>query len=287
MYLEIVTTVTVLLVAGLIVKQQLSMSRQQRNQLKKGIALIKHLQRVIGLTQKHRGISNAIQQGNASLKPQLVSIQGELEHLITEGSRLDLSLHPQWESFIEHWPRLKKHSLTYDLKPLNLIRQHNMMIESQLSLFDDLTRYYKLYTMMLDSFSHASELCLDMLRAAEIVAQTRGIGAGVCAKGICDGVDKITLNFLRLSVANSTNDLIHELNTINNPVLTKQLKHSLTIIEQSLDRLVYVIDHQVSVDGNTKITAKDYFAIASTPIDELLNVFNKILSFASQHYANS
>ena len=260
--------------------------RMERDRIKKGLIIIKHIEKIVAVTQQHRGISNAIQQGNTSLKPQLIAIEEKLDHLITEGSNLDLSIFSQWKSFAENWPILKKHSLDCDLKPQELMRQHNEMIEEQLSLFDVITRYYNLHTIMLDDINHASELCLDMLRVVEAIAQARGVGAGICAKGKCEGVDKINLNALKIFVTSSTKELFNELKDVRNPKLSEQFSVSSRNIKDTADRLVDVIEHQVLIDGNIEINSKDYFTLATKPIDELLKAFNNTVAFVSRHEVN-
>ena len=285
-HLEIVVGMVAFLLVIFVIRKFFVERQIERERIRKGLDIIKHIEKIIAVTQQHRGITNTIQQGNDSLKPQLIAIEEKLDHLITEGTGFDLGLFPRWTSFIERWPELKKHSLACDIKQQELMRQHNEIIEEQLTLFDVITRYYNLHTIMLDDINHASELCLDMLRVVEAIAQTRGVGAGICAKGECKGVDKIMLNALKISVTSSTKELFNELKDVKNPGLSHQFSVLSKNIKETADKLVDVIDHQVLIDGAVKINSKDYFSLATTPIDELLKAFNNTVTFVSQRYAN-
>jgi hypothetical protein len=55
------------------IKYWLSNNKKQADKIKLGLALIVHIQKIISSCQQHRGISNAILQGNKTLKIQLKS----------------------------------------------------------------------------------------------------------------------------------------------------------------------------------------------------------------------
>lgn len=258
--------------------------KQEQKRIEQGIVLTVHLKRIIDSCQKHRGTSNAINQGNAKLKPQLVNLQSDIERLINSTDSRLLQRFPQWESFAEHWPRLKKHALAGDLKSHNLVRQHSLMIDGQLSLLDDVMRDHDLHRMMLDRCTRVSEICLDTLRVAETVGQTRAIGSGICAHGTCEGADRIIIDFLRISVQNTTGELLKEINSIKNDDLHINLQAAAKAINDSVSKLVDMVEKQVLKEGRLQIDTNDYFNISTRAIDEVLKVFGIIIHYASQQH---
>jgi len=258
--------------------------KQEQKRIEQGIALTVHLKRIIDNCQKHRGTSNAINQGNQKLKPQLVNLQSDIDRLINSSDSQLLQRFPQWESFAEHWPRLKKHALAGDLKSHNLVRQHSLMIDGQLSLLDDVMRDHDLHRMMLDRCTRVSEICLDTLRVAETVGQTRAIGSGICAHGSCEGADRIIIDFLRISVQNSTRELLKEINSIKNEDLHTNLQGASKAINDSVGKLVDMVETQVLKEGRLQIDSNDYFNISTRAIDEVLKVFGIIIHYASQQH---
>ena len=258
--------------------------KQEQKRIEQGIVLTVHLKRIIDSCQKHRGTSNAINQGNAKLKPQLVNLQSDIERLINSTDSRLLQRFPQWESFAEHWPRLKKHALAGDLKSHNLVRQHSLMIDGQLSLLDDVMRDHDLHRMMLDRCTRVSEICLDTLRVAETVGQTRAIGSGICAHGTCEGADRIIIDFLRISVQNTTRELLKEINSIKNDDLHTNLQAAAKAINDSVSKLVDMVEKQVLKEGRLQIDTNDYFNISTRAIDEVLKEFGIIIHYASQQH---
>jgi len=283
MYVEIIFVAAVSLVCIIGFSRSRSKQGELSEQIKLGLTLFTHIQKIMSLSQQHRGTSNAVLQGNDNLKPRLTALQRDLDTLISEGAELNLAEFSQWESFAEHWPRLKLRSMKCDLEPQNLIRQHNMMIDGQLSLLDEIISYYGLSLLKLDRMTHVSELCLDLLRVVERIAQARGLGSGICAKGKCTGADQISLNFLNVSISGATNGLFNELNSIDNPELSEVFSSSSSLIKSGVDNLVQAINTQVLTDKTT-INASDYFNLATKPIDDLLDTFNAVILYASKHY---
>lgn len=258
--------------------------REAQSRIEQGILLTVHMKRIIDSCQKHRGTSNAVMQGNNTLKPQLLSLQGDIDQLISSSDSFKLKRFPQWDSFTEHWPRLKKHALAGDLKSHNLVRQHSLMIDGQLSLLDDVMRDHDLHRMMLDRCTRVSEICLDTLRVAETVGQTRAVGSGICARGICEGADRIILDFLRISVQSTTNELIKQISAIKNDDLHQSLQAASTAISASVGKLMEMVEMNVLRDGHLQVDSNDYFNISSRAIDEVLKVFGIIIHYASQQH---
>jgi hypothetical protein len=258
--------------------------RKEKTRIEQGILLTVHLKRLIDSCQKHRGTSNALNQGNIKLKPQLLNLQADIDRLIQSAESRHLKRFPQWESFIEHWPRLKKHVLAGDLKSHNLVRQHSVMIDGQLSLLDDVMRAHDLHRMMLDRWTRVSEVCLDTLRVAETVGQTRAVGSGICAHGICEGADRIILDFLRISVQSTTNELIKQINAIKNDDLHQTLQTASKSIDNSVTNLLEMVEGRVMKQGQLQIDSNDYFAVSTKAIDEVLKVFGIIIHYASQQH---
>jgi len=279
-------TLTFLLVVGVLISIGIARliydTNNHKKELKIGLVHLGHIQKLVLACQKHRGLSNAVLQGNVNLKQQLIGVQRNIDQLIAEGNQIGFKTFAQWSSFADHWPRLKTHALNRDLPSQNLVRQHNVMIEGHLSLMDEIVRYYELHTIMLDRVTRMSGLCLDTLRVAETVGQTRAIGSGVCARGECLGVDKISLNFLRISLMTTTEHLFEELSSVENKELHAQFNTASQTVKKSVEELLRVLDDAVLIDGHTKVDSNEYFNIATKPIEELFSVYSMLLSYGQK-----
>lgn len=259
--------------------------RQRSDRFLRGIALTRYIKSLIELSQKHRGSSNAVLSGNQEMRGALAALQREIDTATSREISHLLQPFSQWQTFSEHWPRLRTHVNAGDLGSTQLIRQHNRLIEALLYLLDDVMRHYGLHTLMLDRVTRVSEVILDTLRAAETIGQTRAVGAGICARGRVDGGEAILLNFLRIAMQSQLEALSRELIQIGNRDLHEELQAVSTGIAQRSETLLRVLDEQIL--GNTRISveAGDYFRIASQPLDALLNIFVMMMDYSAKNYA--
>jgi hypothetical protein len=261
-----------------------SMQRNEAVSVQTGLKLMTGMQKLIELLQQHRGITNAYHQGNASLKNKLLSIEQDVELIINGQLQPEFSKFDQWHSFVDHWPRLKKHSLAADLSAQNIMRQHHIMIDGQISLLDEITRYFELHFVMLDRFTRVSEICLDTIRTAETIAKARGVGSGICAKGVREGADSISLNYLKISMDSSTNQLFKELSDIDNTDLRQRFSSYSVSIKRSVDKLVNVLEKDILPNKQINLDSQEYFNVATAPIIELVSLYSYVVNYALKRY---
>lgn len=259
--------------------------RLQHQQLRSGLMHLSRLQQLIMLCQQHRGTTNAVINGDNSLQPQLLNLQQQIDSFIKDPKNRALDAFPQWHSFLDHWPRLKQNVLNPNQKAFLLVRQHNVMIEGQLSLIDDVCRYYRLHHLMLDNMTRVSEICLDTLRVAETIGQVRAIGSGICSRGKADGADAIALEFLHRSVQGRTEELLRELQAIKNPQLRATLSTHLPLVREAITQLLALLEQDVLGKKQTQVAPSQYFTAATRPISAVLESFNIITQYAVNNYA--
>ena len=265
--------------------RQFSLNFRDKRRTEFAISQLVNLKQLIDLSQQHRGTSSAVCAGNASLVGKLTFLQQQIDQFILGAQNTEMQTLPQWQSFVDHWPRLKKQILDRKLTPHQVIRQHNAMIEGQLSLFDDLSRLYNLHHFMLDNITRLSEICLDTLRAAEILGQMRAVGSTLCARGQAGGTETMMLSFQRLTANSRIGELLREIAGIRNKDLVGILAGQNGKIERDTDLLLQTIDQQVLIEGSITLSADDYFKTASRAIDTVLNVFSLIINYAADNHA--
>jgi hypothetical protein len=266
-------------------------SSQQRRRnaetMRNGFKMMIYIQQLIELMQQHRGVSNAFNNGNQNLKSKLTSLDNQIDGIINGAYSAEFNKFEQWQSFTEHWPRLKANCLAGGLEAKNLMRQHHLVIEGQLSLLDDLIHYYELHKVMLDRFMRAADLCTDILRTTETIAQARGLGSGICAVGQSRGADSIQLNFLKVSFQNTTYQLFSELDNIDNPDLQAKFNAFSQSIKSNVEKFVEVLDKEVLEKKQLTLDTQTYFDIATKPIDDLVSLYCYMVDYSSEKLERS
>ncbi|MCB2425839.1 nitrate- and nitrite sensing domain-containing protein [Methylophaga pinxianii] len=265
--------------------KQFTLNFRDNRRIELAISQLHQLKQLIELCQQHRGISSAVCAGNASLTGKLTFLQHQIDQFILDSRHNEIQTLPQWLSFVDHWPRLKQQVVDRKLSSHQVIRQHNAMIEGQLALFDDLSRLHNLHHFMLDNITRLSGICLDTLRAAEILGQMRAVGTSLCARSQAGGAETMMLTFQRLTASGRIAELLREIAGIRNKDLQVILAEQTTQIERETDLLLQTIDQQVLIEGGLTLSADDYFKTATRAIDTVLNVFSLIINYAADNHA--
>lgn len=268
-----------------------SLTPDDRAQIKAGLHLIKYIQRVIVLAQQHRGMSNTLMQGNEALKPELLAVQTVLDQLVSNKSRKnvrikgELKVFPEWKLVAKAWPKLRDNALSKEWQVHTLFREHNVLIARLLTLLEEVIQQYHLQAIMLDKVNHALTVCVHTLKVAENIAQLRGIGSGVSTNPVVENSDKLMLDYLRNSVVENSDLLFNELMQIATPFLKKQLAMSSQSIRDSLNTLLRAIDGMMLNQAEFNMSTKQFFNMATIPIDGLQVVFNLIINTIAEQYA--
>ena len=257
--------------------------QQEKQQIKLGLILLGHIQHVIELIQKHRGLSNAMYLSGDQFDKQLPDIQNQLDVLNMQGQSHALYPFEQWQSFVEHWPRLRAATKEVRLTATQSMRQHNAMIGTQLYLIDEVGHFYGLHKIKLDRMKHMLGLCLDTLRTAESIAKARGIGTGLCGEHGQYRADVITLSFIKEDLAVSSDNLFEELLLVDNKELNSYFEQSSKRIGESIKALINMIDEKV-LNPKQAVDTQVYFKLATVPITQLSDVFQTIIKHVANQY---
>jgi len=223
-----------------------------------------------------------VYQGNQKLKGQQLSVQSDINMLLQDAELQVFSQFEQWHSFTDHWPRLKQYLTDNSLDSTKILRQHALMVDGLLSLLDDMAQKYELHLLIIDGSIRVSDLLSDILRTTEVIAQTRGVGSGLCAAGQCIGSDFIQLKFLKTNIEKETQHLVTEINSINNPDLNGYLDG--ITLNNNVTALAQSIEENILNTKQIKLEAENFFRMATKPIDELAQLFEQIILYSSKEF---
>lgn len=257
--------------------------RQGKKQLELGLSLFCYVQTVIGLLQQHRGLSNAGYVSGERFDQELAELQGQLGVLFKETSNKTLEKFENWQSFLDHWPKLKDSTNLRKLTATQSMRQHSALIESQFFLMDEIAEHFGLHRIKLDDMSYMYSLCIDTLRTAEIIAKARGFGSGLCDGHENLAADVLALRFINSELSVSSGQLSGELVSVRNQELLSYFKQSSQTIGKSVEQLVSVIENTI-LDPKKCMKTQDYFKLATIPIKQLSDVNNTIIDYVTSKH---
>lgn len=261
-YLMIASTLLVLLFLTAYIWQKHQTKHEAKLQAI-GIKAIFQLRELFSLLQQHRGLSNGLYKGDITLKDSQKETAFTVdEHINTmQKTRFNnkplWELQPRFESITEHWQRFS--TSTTAITASNNLEQHNKLVLNTLYLIDDIAEQFHLHKLVDDKQESIRHLWLELLFTVENIGQIRALGTGVAAAKLCSHVELLRLNYLSNSV----------LHTLNNYLTEDNSAH--------IEQLINVLESQVLHTPPT-IDAKEFFALASACIDDVLSTFDKQLT---------
>ena len=234
-----------------------------------GFNTITQLRELLSHVQQHRGISNGLLNGDASLTTRLTPLTLKVSNNIArinnecKEALFDEQLQPlsRWASITEHWSRLSKN--TNQLTTANNLQQHNKLILNILYFIDDIAERHQIYKIVDAQGGSMRHMWLELLFTAENIGQIRAIGTGVAAAKTCTSVERIRLNYLCHSLQQSLEDGI-------------MLENS-----EQIRQLLQVVVQQITIAAPS-IKAEEFFNLASTCVEQILQEFDKQLQLFEQ-----
>jgi hypothetical protein len=276
--------VSILLIAMSIYLVKAHQCNALRSQQITGFNIVTRLRELLSHVQQHRGISNALLNGDVSLTSRLTpltlkvskSIDGINKEFKVGDVDEQLQPLPRWESITEHWSRLsiktaqlsaktdlsvktdRPTTKTNQLTSANNLQQHNKLILNILYLIDDVAEQHQIYKIVDAQGEAMRHMWLELLFTAENIGQIRAIGTGVAAANTCTSVERIRLNYLCHSLQQSLDDGLMLANS------------------EQIRQLLHVVVQQVTIDVPS-IKAEAFFNLASTCVEQILQEFDKQL----------
>lgn len=265
--MEVILVLAMGAIGGVVAIRWLLAERARSEKIKSTLQQIRFLKKLIGLSQRHRGLSATYLQGQHEVKRDISALRETISQcksqLVTHTSLL---LQPRWQAYMDHWPRLESNAMTLSVKAS--FEQHTQLIENLLYLLEDVAEEYQ-FTVNDADHHRLHFLWRDFPMAIEFMGQARAVGASVATKGVSTQIDKVKLGYLH--------DKILQLTEVVLSALSERYSHSskqqIDDARQRCTALTSMMKSQL-IDTNTvNVDSKRYFDLASSTMDS----FNRLL----------
>lgn len=252
---------------------QLSITRkQQKENFRVTLKLVAIIKRIIGLSQKHRGLTATYLQGNQAVAGELHEIRRNIELLISDANQIGLTTsEARWEAYLDHWRRLESTSM--QLNPPESFKQHTSLIETLLYLLQDVAEHIE-FAETDQSVNEAHFLWREFPQLVEYIGQARAVGVATATKGESTQIDKVKLGYLCEKINLMSETVFNKLNQVAKVSESGQLIQA----RQACLQLVSLINEQLIQPGKVSIANQDYFAKASHTMDQCNTLLDNELS---------
>ncbi|MAQ00783.1 MAG: nitrate- and nitrite sensing domain-containing protein [Pseudomonadota bacterium] len=252
---------------------QLSISRKKhKEKVMATLRMVAIIKRIIGLSQKHRGLTATYLQGNNSVAGELYEIRQNIEALINDANQFALTTsEARWEAYLDHWRRLESTSM--QLTPPESFKQHTSLIETLLYLLQDVAEHIE-FAETDQSLNEAHFLWREFPQLVEYIGQARAVGVATATKGESSQIDKVKLGYLCEKINLMSDTVFNKLNQMTKVSESDQLNQA----KQACIQLVSLINEQLILPVKVSIANQEYFAIASHTMEQCNTLLDNELS---------
>lgn len=261
--------ITTLLFYGL--HRRLQRHRRQHRQL--NIRQLALLRTLIAGFQRHRGLSNGVLCGDASLSQDLAAARQGLDQHIRAAQELDSSHRDAWNSLIDHWSRMREGRSS---DRANNLTQHHLIIRNSIFLMEDVASEIDLSEGRAE-LGYLPCIWREVVQAAEWAGQARALGTGMAAAGQSSAEQRVRMRFLyqKIELLAGTAFATLQRHASEHPQANGlRLEHR----EQVVADFLRCIQQELLGQEQPVIAAKTYFQRATQAIDELLALVDAALA---------
>jgi hypothetical protein len=249
------------------------LQRQKHQHIQLNIRQLALLRALISGFQRHRGLSNGVLCGDASLSQDLATARQGLDQHIRAAQEFDSSHRDAWNSLIDHWSRIREGRSSG--RANNLV-QHHLIIRNSIFLMEDVASEIDL-TEGRAELGYLPCIWREVVQAAEWAGQARALGTGIAAAGQSSAEQRVRMRFLYQKIellAGTAFATLHRHATDHPQADVFRLQHR----EQVVEDFLRCTKEELLDQEQPVIAAKTYFQRATQGIDELLALVDAALA---------
>jgi len=247
--------------------------RQKRQHIQLNIRQLALLRVLISGFQRHRGLSNGVLCGDASLSQDLATARQGLDQHIQAAQAFDSTHRAAWNSLIDHWSRMREGRSS---DRANNLAQHHLIIRNSIFLMEDVASEIDL-TEGRAELGYLPCIWREVVQAAEWAGQARALGTGIAAVGQSSAEQRVRMRFLYQKIellADTTFATLQRHATDHPQADVFRLQHR----QQRVEDFLRCTKEELLDQEQPVIAAKTYFQRATQAIDELLALVDVALA---------
>jgi methyl-accepting chemotaxis protein len=246
-----------------------------------GSASLVALNKVIQLSQSHRGMSAGMLNGNEALagrRPAMRDgVNKALDKLDTELNKVGVSANIQshWKTLRQSWSTLEQGVTSRQLKASESTKSHTQLIVSYLLLNEELLDEFGLsLDPDADTYYLIQASMVNMPWLAENLGVMRALGSGFLTQGALPPEGRATLQGLQKRAVEVQGEMFRNFkkSTNVNPKLKADLLAKADAKRQAVDKTLALADQSLINAAEIKLPATEYFDDFTRTIDGLFEL---------------
>ncbi len=243
--------------------QAVSVQRRFSARRQQALRTIRQLFQLLESIPQHRGMSNALLQGNQAFKDQCHAHQQKIDQQLQQISQEHPELvdHPAYLEITACWSKITRSFSS--LSAPDSFSKHTHVISKLLELISDIGSQTKLSNSPAQPLRGLLEIGINILpHVTEALGQARGIGTGAAAQAKLTTQSRSKLSYLHKKASLTCSNTAAIL--ANQQVKSSALNFSLC--QKSIGLFLNTLDRELLSAKVIQIKSEHYFAIASDAI---------------------
>ena len=247
-----------------------------------GLNDLQHLRQLLEYVPQHRGMSNALLQGDQSFKAKLDSLAEKINHEIKYMTDIvrqkdKWKIKDKLETIEQQWNFI--HQNLTRLEASNSFELHSELIKKLLFLTHDIGDTSNVLLTQDNTYLKLANAALCKLPLmAEMLGQARGMGTGVAAKGQCDANMRVKLSYLMNTTRYVANEVCQDVATAleNDAVLKKQADSKLQANKRSTEYFLNTLEQNIINSSEISLSSIDYYNAGTEAIQQTFALLDNI-----------
>ena len=250
----------------------------------RGAPLLVAVNKVIQLTQTHRGVSAAMLSGNEKLAERRPALRDAVTQAMaavdTQMALAEASPQVQdlWRTAKSRWTKVESGVAQRSLKPAESTGQHTQLITGELQFSDELLAEYGLsLDGDKDTYFLIQASLVNMPWLAENLGIMRAMGSGFLTQGALPPEGRASLQGLKKRALELQSDMFRNLKraSASNPAFRDALDARAEVARASVDKTLAMADQSLIGASEIQLPAVQYFDEFTHTIDGLFE-FNAL-----------
>ncbi len=253
-----------------------------------GLQDVSHLRRLLEALPQHRGMANALLQGDDSFRSKLSTLQTQIDRDM-RAMEAQLLTGNHWgvaertQHVLDAWSTIEQ-KLTSFAAPESFAR-HTALMTELLYLINDVADAAGLLAKT-DSNTRLIDAAINTLPlVTETLGQARGMGTGVAAGGKCSTDMRVKLRYLLANtrrvadeVGEAVRSTLSEEGTGHDANFNTQAGHALDESQRATQAFLSLLESDIIRERSVDVAPTDFYAAGTEAIQHSFTLLDAILS---------
>lgn len=267
----------------------------------RGLQAVMHLRRLLEALPQHRGMANALLQGDESFRSKLMDLQTQINRNMDKMGALLLSTGDplgaaeRCQAILKGWSTITKR--------LNLITapesfgRHTALITELLYLINDVSDAAGLLTDT-DSNAQLIDAAINTLpQVTETLGQARGMGTGVAASGKCAADMRVKLRYLLANTQQVADEVGHAVRgalsghtagkKYHDTGFTQRARSALDDSQQATRQFLALLETRIIHENTVEVAPADFYNAGTAAIQQSFSLLDIILTSLNHHLSQA